>query len=195
MPLAFESITHGVVPFGYFNVDTDLLLLQQLIFNTDRFCEAIGKLNEHDTTTVKDAYLIPDPLSMGNVMGAIHGYDRSGFIGAVYERFPFPTDPAAFRQHPDGAVHRETVIEELRRWGQPHALEVRADPDGTVRFGEIRFERRWFKELVAYVWRGGYPRWLDERRPPAVEELRERLQASACPLFEGQRWELTLCRT
>lgn len=195
MPLAFDSITHGVVPFGYFNIDTDYLLLHHFVFDTDQFCEAIVTLTEHDTTTLKDGYLIRDPAAMGNVMGAIHGIDRRGFIGAVYERFPFPTDPAAFRQHPEGKANREVVFEELQRWGEPHPIELRAESDGSVCFGEIRFEGRWFHELVAYVWRGGYPRWLDGRRPPPVVRLHDKLSVSSSPLFQGQQWELILCRT
>ena len=32
MPLAFESLSHGTVPFGFFNIDSDTLLLDRYFF-------------------------------------------------------------------------------------------------------------------------------------------------------------------
>ena len=29
MPLAFDSLNHGIVAFGFFNIDSDMLLLEQ----------------------------------------------------------------------------------------------------------------------------------------------------------------------
>ena len=30
MPLAFESLSHGTIAFGFFNIESDLLLLDRL---------------------------------------------------------------------------------------------------------------------------------------------------------------------
>ena len=41
MPLAFESMSHGTIVFGFFNIETDMLLLERyFIFGTD-FCQLI----------------------------------------------------------------------------------------------------------------------------------------------------------
>ena len=40
MPLAFESLNRGTIAFGFFNIDTDLLLLQQYFLFADDFCGA-----------------------------------------------------------------------------------------------------------------------------------------------------------
>jgi hypothetical protein len=34
MPLAFESISHGTIAFGFFNIDSDMLLLEQYLSHT-----------------------------------------------------------------------------------------------------------------------------------------------------------------
>jgi hypothetical protein len=32
MPLTFESISHGTIAFGFFNIDSDMLLLEKYFF-------------------------------------------------------------------------------------------------------------------------------------------------------------------
>jgi hypothetical protein len=194
MPLAFQSTDHGTVPFGYFNIDTDLLLLRHHLFFTDAFTGAIGEV----TATADDVRLSlagwsVSPARLGHVMGAIHGYDRSGFIGAVYQRFEFPSRPEEFHQRAEGARNRGVVEALLGEWAEPaqHRLIVQ---QGSVRLANTTFEDRWFRELVAYVWRGGYPRWLAGERPPEVLGMHDAVVATAHPLFVGQPWELELCR-
>jgi hypothetical protein len=37
MPLAFESLSHGAIAFGFFNIETDFLLLERYFFFADSF--------------------------------------------------------------------------------------------------------------------------------------------------------------
>lgn len=195
MPLSFESMSHGHVAFGFFNIDVDLLLLDRALFYADGFARVIEELaaetgvGEFECSV--DGHRAPDARSLGNTMGAIHGFDRGGLIGAVYDRFPFPTRPEEFRQHPDGATHRDTIAPLLEGWTAPACHRVVLDPVArTVTVAGITFSWPWFQELVAYVWRGGYPRWRDERRPEFLHAMRGAVEASRNRLFSGQAWEL-----
>jgi len=135
---------------------------------------------------------IDDPRDVGSVMGAIHGVDRSGFIGEVYQRFPFPPRREDFWQRAAGEGSRAVIEPMLQRWARPVEIPVVVAEDATeVAIGPLRFSGLWFCELVAYVWRGGYPRWLDARRPACVEEMRAAIERSSRPLFDGQPWDLT----
>ena len=199
MPLSFESISHGSVAFGFFNIDVDLLLLDRALFFADGFARAVEELAGADgggaAVSHIDGYRAAAPDRLGSTMGAIHGADRRGLIGEVYEHFAFPARPEDFRQHPDGAANRPVVEPMLVRWTAPERHAVEVDPDErTVAIAGLTFEWPWFQELVAYVWRGGYPRWLDERRPGYMIPMREAVRASAHPLFSDQPWELQLVR-
>ncbi len=200
MPLAFESLSHGRVAFGYFNIDVDLLLLERWLFGGESFASAVVELARAAAgatpTVTLAAHEIEDPGAMGDLMGAIHGVDPRGFLGAVYARFPFPADPAAFRQRAIGVDRIGEVEPLLARWARPTSLGLTVDGDDrAVGFGPIRFDWPWFRELVAYHWRGGYPRWLDDVRPDYLPAMRRAVAGSAHPLFEGQRWELERCHT
>ncbi len=196
MPLAFQSASHGAVAFGYFNVDVDLLLLERLVFDTDGWCGAIEELASGAGAARIAGFRLGSRAALGDLMGAIHGVRYEGFLGDVYRRFPFPADPARFAQRADGAARRETALRLLRPRAEPRDIALAVDGDrGGVSLDGIRFARPWFQELVAYVWRGGWPRWADERRPAAVEHMRRVVTRSTDELFDGQRWELQLCQT
>jgi len=198
MPLAFRSRTHGVVAFGFFNIDTDLLLLERTLFWADDFTAAVGRLaakpgDEVAAIELPGHRVLPD-RALGHVMGAIQGWDRSGFLGAVYDRFPFPQDPDAFHQRPEVDGNRPAVEGLLEDWAAPAALSLETDAAAAqVTLAGIGFDDGWFRDLVAYVWRGGYPRWLDEQRPSYVEEMRRTIEASEHPLFRDQPWEMQRC--
>jgi len=85
MPLAFESLNRGVVAFGFFNIDTDLLLLGHYFFFADEFCPSIVQLAERkgeaSFETSWDVYDIPRQAGVGDLMAAIHGVRYTGFIG------------------------------------------------------------------------------------------------------------------
>ncbi len=196
MPLAFQSLDRGTVAFGYFNIDSDLLLLRRHFFFTDAFVGLVsataGAPADRPFEATLDGWSVP-PERVGNVMGAIHGYDRSGFIGAVYDRFEFPSLPEDFHQRAAGAANRTEIEAILAQWAEPTAHDVVVEPVAAqVRLAGTTFDGAGFRDLVAYVWRGGYPRWLDEVRPPEVRRMREAIEASDHPLFAGQRWDITV---
>jgi hypothetical protein len=191
MPLAFPSRSHGVITFGFFNIDCDMLLLEQVFFFADRFCAAVaelsngraaGKAEIHDSIP---GWRIRDPRKVGNVNLAIQGSDLSGFIGATYRKFPFPPSPEGFKQQPDGAGNRAVFKELIREFGEPETLPVRwdalAQPE-SLSIGEFVFDRETFAALVSYVDRGGYPRWRNGQRPPYVLAMMNELHAIPSPL-------------
>lgn len=188
MPLAFDTLNLGTVPFGYFNIDTDLLLLGNRFFFTDAFTTAVIAIADSTpgcpAEPIVEGYAIDEPRDMGNVMGAIHGVDLSGFIGAVYQRFPFPSRPEDFWQRAHGEDNRPVVEPMLALRSIPISIPVQVGADASqVTVEPMEFSAVWFRELVAYVWRGGYPRWLDGRRPDCVESMRAAIERSAHPLF------------
>jgi hypothetical protein len=171
LPLAFPSLTHGTVAFGFFNIDVDMLLLDRLFFFAHEFCSAVAQTGEDGASSIP-GWRIDDPLDIGNLHGAIAGQDHTGFIGATYARWPFPQAPEDFKQDPGGHVNRDAAREMIAGFGveEPIALERDA---GRVAIGEYAFDRTGFAALVRYVDRGGYPRWRDERRPGYVLDMME----------------------
>ena len=99
MPLAFESMNHGTIAFGFFNIDSDMLLLEQYFLFGSEFCQHISNMAENaDEEQLKATWLvytIEDRRQIGDLMGAIHGIRFSGFIGELYRRYPFPEEPEA----------------------------------------------------------------------------------------------------
>ncbi len=47
MPLAFESLSHGTIAFGFFNIDSDMLLLEQYFLFGSEFCQHVGDMAEN----------------------------------------------------------------------------------------------------------------------------------------------------
>ncbi|MBI5487066.1 MAG: hypothetical protein HY905_07015 [Deltaproteobacteria bacterium] len=183
MPLAFRSRSHGVVAFGYFNIRTDLLLLDHLFLFTDRFCRgALAVLLPPPGApprTEVDGWRIDDPRRLGSLDGAISGRDLHGFLGDSYRRWPFPERRADFRQDPDGERNRQETEALVLRWGTPLDIPlVRRPDDRTVTLGATVFDDDEFLRLVAYVDRGGLPRWRDDRRPDVVADLMRQLHAA-----------------
>ena len=190
MPLAFESLNRGTVAFGFFNIDTDLLLLQQYFLFADDFCGHILRLAEDKEQETREAlwevYSIDDPRKIGDLMAAIHGIRYTGFIGEVYRRFPFPKREAEFKQKPEGFQNRDWMISLLEKWAARKTIPVRVDQEHeTVSIGEYLFTKGVFHQLIQYVWVGGYPRWKDEIRPDYVVEMKFRLEESSNWLTRG----------
>ena len=48
MPLAFQSINKGVIPFGFFNIETDLLIMDQYFVFAYDFCQNILDMSEKE---------------------------------------------------------------------------------------------------------------------------------------------------
>ncbi len=180
MPLAFRSTTHGTVAFGFFNIETDLLLLENRFFFATDFARRVTDLGEvtadrHETTW--DVWTIDCPEDIGDLTGAIRGIRFAGFIGEVYRRFPFPADPEGFRQQPEGDRTQEEVREMIDRWARREAVAVVADRASSgISIGGIGFTLENFRELVRYVRLGGYPRWRDGSPPPYVVAMLRALE-------------------
>ena len=190
MPLAFESMSHGTVAFGFFNIDTDMLLLDRYFFFAREFCGCLEEIAEKNPEkpfdTRWDGYTIPDPEDIGDLMGAIHGIRYTGLIGEVYCRFPFPDRPEDFRQKPEGSKTREEIEGIMEKFGTPLqvVLAVGREPD-RISIGPYRFTVGVFQELIRYVWLGGYPRWRDGKRPGYVVRMRDKIALSPSDLFTG----------
>lgn len=190
MPLAFESLNRGTVAFGFFNIDTDLLLLQQYFLFADDFCSLLAGIAEdirqEPFETAWPVYSIDDPRKIGDLMAAIHGIRYTGFIGEVYKQFPFPRREADFKQKPEGFQNRDWMISLLEKWAARKTIPVRVDREHeTVSIGEYLFTKEVFHQLIHYVWVGGYPRWKDEIRPDYVMDMKFRLEESIGWLTQG----------
>jgi hypothetical protein len=190
VPLAFHSLSHGTIAFGFFNIETDLLLLENFFFFASDFCAVVTSLarvqTHHSKRTRLLGYRIDRAGDLGNLMDAIRGTDLGGFIGHVYRLFPFPRNPEDFKQKPYGDRHRPEVETVLCGWAQsiriPVAWEVGAQ---MVKIADFTFSAAAFRELVSYVWQGGMPGWQDNARPGYVTAMWETIKETTAPLFAG----------
>lgn len=189
MPLLFPSLSHGEVAFGFFNIETDMLLLNHYFFFASDFCQHLSEMSfvkPGETYSAEwDIYALEEQ-HIGNVMGAIYRIDLRGFIGEVYVCYPFPEDQAHFRQNPDGYLAQPEIKIIIAKYGMREVINCSVDARGNaLTIGDFRFSRSQFHRLVRYVWEGGYPRWKDDRRPDYVEAMVQNLTRSTCPLFSG----------
>lgn len=191
MPLAFATLNHGDVPFGFFSIRTDMVLLAEHFAFADDVCGWIETLaaTSDDVDTRRPAWVITDRAGLGDLHGAMAGADLSGFIGAVYARFPFPESREDFRQDPDGQGTRPEIEPLIDRFAQRLEIVIRSTAAaGTVELGGYAFDEPGFAELVRYLWRGGFPRWRDDRRPDYVDRMMEAVRSSPSWLFLGEHW-------
>jgi len=189
MPLAFDSLSHGSIAFGFFNIDSDMLLLDRYFFFSTDFCEHISSIVESDEEgsfkTSWQVYYIDNPEDIGDLMGAIHGIHYQGFIGELYRRFPFPERPEDFKQKPEGVKTRAIVEDMIAKYAEYIDIPFIADKEAqAVEIGAYRFSRPSFHELIKYVWRGGYPRWKDEVKPDYVLAMKREIEQKKIGLFE-----------
>jgi len=192
MPLQFESISHGKIAFGFFNIETDMLLLNQYFLFANHFCQnivqATGETNEIYEMTW-EVYRIEES-NIGNLMGAIYGIDHRGFIGEVYKLFPFPNKREEFKQKPEGFKNRSVVEKLIQTYANrttiPFVIDQKKEK---VSVAEYVFERSVFQELIKYVWAGGFPRWKDEIRPDYVIATKKKIEQSSNPFFKDLKLE------
>lgn len=187
MPLAFPSRSHGTVAFGFFNIESDMLLLEQWFFFADRFCRAVRALAQgiaasNDGAALLRAHIdgwrIEERIRIGDLHGAIAGVDLGGFIGATYREWPFPSRPEQFKQSPRGDQTQRKMREIISRFGRPERIELSWErASGIARLAELTFDSATFTRLVHYVQQGGYPRYRDELRPPYVAAMMAELRA------------------
>jgi len=187
MPLLFQSLSHGEIPFGFFNIETDMILLNNYFFFASDMADNVIKiagaecgLSPNQTWSV---YILNEG-QIGNLMGAIRGVVFHGFIGEVYTHFPFPHEPEKFKQNPEGYKTREFIEEIVNRYARPSQISVAVDSSQQkITIGEYQFSRIGFHALLGYLWAGGYPRWKDGVRPPYILKMKEAVDGSANPLF------------
>ncbi|OGR12128.1 MAG: hypothetical protein A2277_09920 [Desulfobacterales bacterium RIFOXYA12_FULL_46_15] len=188
MPLSFRSENYGNIAFGFFNIESDMLLLENYFFFAHRFCEWMGDLSEKkEIESVKlepQVDVIENPGDIGDLMGAIHGVRFTGFIGRIYQLFPFPHDPGEFRQNPEGFNTQKMVEEEIKPFSKIKPMPFRFFHD-RVGVGPYEFSIPVFHELIRYVWEGGYPRWKDGIRPGYVMGMKKRVEKNSNSFFKG----------
>ncbi len=176
MPLAFDSLSHGPIAFGFFNIETDLLLLENLFFWAEDFCRAVTAEQAvppgRDLALEMPGWIIDDPAQVGDLQGALSGSRLTGFIGDVYRKWPFPRNRAEFKQDPAGARHRGVVEEILAGWARPTEIPV-GRPTGSdrVSIDGFVFDRPVWDRLIAYVVRGGLPAWRGGLGPGYVTTM------------------------
>ena len=189
MPLAFRSLSHGTVAFGFFNIETDMLLLENNFFFADGFAGAVQELASSGGRAFSsswESFLIENRDQMGDLMGAIHGLRYTGFIGALYRRFPFPASPVSFRQKGKGMADRSLVLEIIAPFSVKRPITLGVDRDGKrAAVGSYLFDRNSFQELIRYVWAGGYPTWGEGERPDYVLKMKEAVQGNPWGILEG----------
>ncbi len=189
MPLSFRSKSHGNIAFGFFNIESDMLLLEKYFFFADDFCQRVIEMAKEDDSGIKrfelPVYYIADPNDIGDLMGAIHGIRFTGVIGKLYTLFPFPDDPKAFKQNPDGFRTREVVMSHIKPFSAITDIFIEIFKDGKIKVGSYVFDKIVFHELIQYVWQGGYPRWKDEVRPEYVRQMKNCIQKSHNYFFKG----------
>ncbi len=187
MPLEFESLSHGKIVFGFFNIETDLLLLNQYFFFAEDFCRSLSMAAEKMDPFYRtgwEGYRIP-PRDIGNLMGAIHGVDFRGFIGAVYQRFPFPENPKDFKQKSEGDQTRPIIRSLLQSYGGKMLISLTLNQmENRIMLCEFAFDKFLFQKLVTYVWLGGLPRWKDDLRPEYVNGMKGALEKARHPLLK-----------
>jgi hypothetical protein len=216
MPLPFTTVNRGVVPFGFFNVESDMLLLAEYFAFAEEFCGWIENLaalarpaaEAHRTPgTAPSAartgtscapglvelrvpvWCIDDSERLGDFHGAMAGRAPWGFFGAVYGRFPFPSRPQDFRQDPEGWRTQDEIRLLADEWAQPAVLIICADPaTATIDLGGYRFDAAGFASLITYLWRGGAPRWKGGVRPASVERMMQAVRTADSWLFAGASW-------
>ena len=190
MPLAFESLSHGTIAFGFFNIESDMLLCDRYFIFADDFCTYMGDIADNAGEQLYRAswrvQVIERAEDIGDLMGAIHGVRFSGFIGELYRHFPFPQQPEKFKQNPEGAQTQSLVAEMISKYAKAQEIAVAADPETMeIELGVYRFSHILFQELLKYVWRGGYPRWKNDNRPAYVLEMKNKVMRNGSGVFSG----------
>ena len=190
MPLEFDSLSHGRIAFGFFNIETDMVLLQHYFLFAQDFCDYISKIAEAPLKETYESswsiYLIGNNSDVGNLMGAIYGIDLRGFIGEVYKIFPFPEEREKFKQNPEGFKTRPLIEKVIQKYGKKMDIQFSIDPkNDKIGIGEYFFDRTSFQELIKYIWLGGFPRWKDGIRPDYVLKMKGMIENSKNPLFNG----------
>ena len=194
MPLAFESMSHGTIAFGFFNIESDILLLENYFLFATEFCRFVGDIavqpNVEGYKNNWPVYVIEERETIGDLMGSIHGIRHTGFIGEVYRKFPFPKNIENFKQKAAGYQSQALIRDIILRYARQVHIPVRVAKGALeIDIGPYRFSSKVFRGLVEYVWRGGYPRWKDELRPDYVLEMKDKITIHSQRLFKNIQFD------
>jgi len=140
MPLAFNSLSHGEIAFGFFNTETDLLILDTYFVFASDFCQHVAILAEgpagERVQTEWEVYVLREE-QIGSLTAAVHGIDRRGLMGDVYRRFPLLPDVNALTQNPEGKKTRDIVTEMIERYEKARPIVTIVDSEGsTIEIGD-----------------------------------------------------------
>jgi hypothetical protein len=185
MPLSFASISHGQVAFGFFNIESDMLLLEELFFFADVFCAVLAASlpeakKKGEASGSWPGFRFDDRNRIGDLMGAIHGIRYTGFLGELYRRYPFPAAPEGFKQKTHGFQTQPEVTSIIKFFAGRARISFACRWKEWAQIGSIRFDWTVFQDLIRYVWKGGYPGWENGQPPEAVLRLQKELQAQDC---------------
>ena len=190
MPLAFKSVNFGKIAFGFFNIDSDMLLLENYFFFAEDFAKYMNEISK--TNRLKEInqtwniYIIESPDNIGDLMGAIHGITHTGFIGELYKKYPFPKKQKDFKQKPDGYKNRKTTKSIIDKYAKKTSISFSYNiKSKEISIGKVILTIPVFHELLNYVWAGGYPRWKDESPPEYVENMKLHIKRSDNNIFYG----------
>jgi len=165
MPLQFESISHGPIAFGFFNIETDIILLNQVFLFVNDFCSHLIECSESE---------------------AEHHEAR----WEVYQRFPFPAPREVFKQNLEGFGNRALIEKMVQKYSRQTSISFLADQrNERISIGQYIFSKSASYQLVNCIWVGGFPRWKDEIRPEYVVAMKKKLEQSKHPLFAGLKLE------
>jgi hypothetical protein len=182
-------MSHGEIPFGFFNIETDMILLQNYFFFASDMAENVIKLAESRMESPQEqtwSVYILEEGQIGNLMGAISGVVFVGFIGEVYTHFPFPHEPEKFKQNPEGHKTRGLIEEIVHRYTNLSTITTVVDnAEQSLKIGKYQFNKHGFHALLGYLWEGGYPKWKGGIRPPYIVKMKEAIQRSSHHLFHA----------
>jgi hypothetical protein len=186
MPISFPSKSHGRIPIGFFNIETDMLLMDRYFFFSTDFCEWVVEwVGAGDfCCDERMVYAIRQREMIGNLSSAIYATEFTGFIGEVYKLFPFPKNRSGFKQKPDGTKTRSAVEAAI----QPFAVQLKIpivfrQESRIIRFGDYVFRAEVFQEIISYIEAGGMPGWLNGRPPDYVTRMMAQIAISRHPVM------------
>jgi hypothetical protein len=187
MPLGFNTKSHGEIPVGFFNIESDMILmLDQFMFASD-FCKWLSEWASGPDDLEKEypMWVIDDGQKIGDLHGAISGTSYTGFIGELYKKWPFPEAKEDFKQNPEGYKTREEVEAIVKDFSPVKNVIVKFSKDeGTISIGEFVFLPEDFHQVILYVWQGGWPKYRDDIKPDYVTEMMKAVVASEHWLFK-----------
>jgi hypothetical protein len=194
MPLGFHSLNQGEIAFGFFHIETPLLLLDNRVFWCSDFCAAFNQLtladeNEPFRSSI-DGHLFHSRAEYGDLQEAIAGVNHDGFIGSLYALIPFPTTREAFVQKTAGQLTNATVLEQVSKFAEAYAMKITAEQDtGLFTFDDVEFEPGTLRQLIEYIWRGGMPGWENGMRPAFLDGYADLWRQSDSPWVTGMPFD------